>query len=47
MNALVTPNVEVQGRCAALSRGAPWNAVLGLVFSFEEAVEDKHKQDAD
>ncbi len=23
-----SPNVQVQGRCAALSRSVPWNAVL-------------------
>ena len=24
-----TPNVQAQGRCAALSRSVPWSAVLG------------------
>ena len=26
----MTPNVQAQGRCAALSRSVPWSAVLGI-----------------
>ena len=29
-NPSVSPNVEAQGRCAALSRSVPWSAVLAI-----------------
>ena len=33
----LTPNVQAQGRCAALSRSVPWSAVLGA-FSVSASV---------
>ena len=35
---VVTPNVEIHRRCAALSRSVRWNELLGTIFIASEIV---------